>query len=280
MDLKKVTEQNRPANSSSNDVVLFVSHIWNESILQRFIDLKQSMAGFSDCFLVLDATNAEVLTRWERALAETAFNDSILPFTMQQIEARLGYSGLYPGTVTPGSAHFPLLGFWKERKYAYYWIVEYDVRVTMEWSRFFSHFRHSDADLMISHLTTYQKDPGWSWWRSLRLPEHAADGLKTRLPEFRKGFFPIYRVSEKALGIFDRAHQQKWRGHFEVLLPLIAQENDLKMEDLNNLGAFYRPGPLGPGDGGPPFSSLRWRPAVSDEELGEPGNVVIFHPVK
>jgi len=183
--------------------------------------------------------------------------------------------------LVPGSAHFPLIHFSQSHPFAYYWVVEYDVLLTRSWREFFDAFEQSEADLICSHLTSYQNDPQWVWWKTLHVPNALMSQVRNKKEQLQKGFFPIYRLSAVAIKTLHEAHLNGWMGHFELLIPVITQLNQLELADLNGFGHMYCEGPLGPQDGPPPYASLRWRPEISDEELAQhQDKPFIFHPVK
>src|ERR1051325_6551755 len=61
--------------------------------------------------------------------------------------------------------------FRNDRDFDYYWSVEYDVRFTGSWRRFFSAFDGNCADFLTTSLRTAATDPRWSHWKTLRAPQ-------------------------------------------------------------------------------------------------------------
>lgn len=262
------------------DAALFITHTWSKSIFTRYLDLRKSTLGYLDVYVLVDASNPRVLSRWRKNLTDAGCSENFRIFTPSQLENNLGYLCMRPGLLIPGSCHYPIINFWLSNKYNYYWVIEYDIFLKIDWLLFFSYFNNSSADLICSHLTTKNSDPNWLWWPSLKSPEVLLESSKIDDSLKLKGFFPIYRASKTALGVFHNAHLKGWMGHCEALLPTIAQENDLIVEDFNHWGNFYEEGNLGPNDGDPPYSSLRWRPEIKKREIIKSKNTIIFHPVK
>lgn len=267
--------------TTKKEAVLFLTHVWSESLARKFISLRQSTINMMDCFVLVDAMDPEVVDSWQSWLDNNGCGDHVLQFDANQIEASLGYDCYVQGKIVPGSAHYPVLNFWKSFKYEHYWVIEFDVCLTGEWSAFFELFEHDQSDLLLSHLTSYDLDPGWSWWSSIRVPFEVLNNIpKGDFKFFYKGFCPIYRITYQALAVIDIAYTEGWRGHFEGTLPTILMHKKLSIKDFNDFGDLYFKGPVGPGDGNPPFSSLRWRPEIQPNELNASVGLKIFHPVK
>lgn len=263
-----------------NEVALFMTHTWSENIVTRYLEMRGSIQDNFDIFLLLDVANEDVHANWKTSLKSAGCIDSIFPHSATQLEKNLGYKCFSEGALVPGSAHFPVINFWKNHQYNNYWVIEFDVLLKMDWLLFFKFFKQSDADLICSHLVSQKDQPKWHWWSTLQHPKLITNNLMKDKSGYLKGFFPIYRLSENAVSIFNKAHQDGWQGHFEVLLPVIAQENQLIIEDINQRSIFYSKGPLGPWDGKRPYSSMRFRPEISPLELRKKNGVLLFHPVK
>lgn len=261
--------------------VLFLAHQFTPAILQRFMGLQQSVAGRHDAYLLLDLSDPSVLPPWQAALVQLGLADRLVPHTAASLEAELGYPCMRQGSIVPGSAHFPVIRFWQKYPHAHCWLVEHDVWCRCPWGEFIDLLSASAADVLCSHLCTYQQAPQWYWWRSLRIPPALVPEVRERQLWPMRGFFPLYRISARALGLLHTVHQQGWQGHFEVLIPFMAQVHQLAIQDMNDLGPIYAPGSLGPKDGPAPYASLRWRPLISPSEMADPtGAPLIFHPVK
>jgi hypothetical protein len=234
-----------------------------------------------ECFVLVDAADSEVVDSWRNYLDKVADGSHIFIFDVNQIEASLGYDCFIKGKLVPGSAHYPVLNFWKSFNYERYWVIEFDVLLAGEWSSFFKLFEHDQSDLLLSHLTTYEVQPAWGWWASVRVPFKILSKISKEDYKFlQKGFFPIYRISHQALSAVDSGYTDGWQGHFEAVLPTLLNNKQLSIKDFNDVADLYSKGPIGPNDGNPPFSSLRWRPEVEPNELSVSVGLKLFHPVK
>jgi hypothetical protein len=137
----------------------------------------------------------------------------------------------------PGSTDLPVLLYYNNNPgYDYYWVVEYDVRYSGSWRDFFSSFAKSEADLLGTTLTRYGDVPGWFHWPSLDLLDRPA-----RQDTYLRGFFPIYRLSNRALARLDQDYSRGIKGHYEGLLPTVLLRAGMTIEDIGGDGEFVRP---------------------------------------
>jgi hypothetical protein len=138
----------------------------------------------------------------------------------------------------PGNVELPLLRFFKDHPgYDHYWTVEYDVRFTGSWNAFFSSFAASGADLLGTTLTRYDQVPDWHHWPTLDLA-----GRPIGKERYLRGFFPIYRLSRRALMQLDRDYRAGVKGHFECLVPTLLNHAGMTVEDIGGDGEFVQPG--------------------------------------
>lgn len=264
----------------NKDVILFISHIYSDSAVEEFLKIKKSTLNAFDSFALIDARNKFTFELWKKQLEHKESSNALIPFFSDKLEKILGYKYLIKNSIIPGCAHYPLIFFGRQFEYLNYWVVEYDVNFTGDWGELFNHFSNIHDDLLVSHLTRFHLDPTWQWWGSLHPPRRLSKAIFAKQANLPKAFFPLYRISERALRAVDAAHRQKWRGHFEVLLPVVLEENDLAVGDFNEYGIFYTNGSIEPNNGTTPHSSLRWRPEIDPQEFKRVSTPCIFHPVK
>lgn len=257
--------------------ILFLTHKWSRPIALRFARLWREMAGYTDCFLLLQDDGGEVRQRWARFLKKLGATGAMILFKADGLESALGYKSNSSRGLLPGSVHFPLLAVGRATHYRHYWLVEYDVEYRGKWSEFFGAFGHCDADLLAAHLQSFEDNPGWGWWKGFHPPPDARIGRE----KFRKVFMPLYRVSSAALACTDAAHRAGWRGHVEALMPTVLGLNGLSIQDLNAIIPCYLGDCQEPCNDTHAQSSFRWRPAVSYYEFVHRGQTpLLFHPVK
>jgi hypothetical protein len=262
----------------SKVAILYLTHHWDRVHARRFARLRKETMDLGDSFVLFQSAQKypalEVISEapGERNLLHT-FDPIALP-------SKLGYGYLTPKGIVPGCTHFPLVDFAGEHHYAYYWLIENDVEFSGNWGNLIGSCSEDRADLIAAHVTPYKDDPGWIWWRFLTSPLHRPLDPARLL----RAFFPVYRISREGLSRIDRMQRAGWRGHYEALLPTLLNASGMAVADLRKFGQFY----LGTRQDPPhalahldQLSTLRWRPAVSDEEfLRRFTDNVIFHPVK
>jgi len=141
----------------------------------------------------------------------------------------------YYRNLFPGNLEIAVLDFWfAHPDYDFYWLMEYDVWFTGDWSCLFDHFRTSDSDLLATNLARRTDIPQWNLWKSL---EPAAD---LPLSEQIRGFFPFYRASPRAFETLREAYRLGWAGHYECTMPTVLNHKGLKIEDMGGDGEFVR----------------------------------------
>jgi hypothetical protein len=114
-----------------------------------------------------------------------------------------------------------------------YWAVEYDVRYSGPWRRFFAAFEEDESDLLAPLLRRRRQDPGWANWTSLVSPgEPPAD------EQVVSAFTPIFRASGRLMRAVDEAYREGWGGHIECSLATLALVRGLSVADLGGEGEF------------------------------------------
>lgn len=196
------------SNSGRSEAILFLSHVFNEDIFNRFLEIKEGTKETHDVFLLIDQSNQEIIDNWLSRLARFGLSDHLITFDIRTIESELGYNCLNPGKVVPGSVIFPIISAVKIISYLNYWVVEYDVFIKGSYGDFFSFFIKNNSDLICSHITDYKNDPNWFNWNTLSIPKN----IKYSKDKLTKAFLPIFRISLPAIEEIDKALKAKGRG--------------------------------------------------------------------
>lgn len=135
-----------------------------------------------------------------------------------------------------GHTDLILLHFFRsEPDFDRYWIVEYDVRFSGSWGRFFRRFEEMDADMLVPGLRSRAHNPEWMWWRSFLPPDEMADEAQLC------SFMPVYRVSRAGILAVDAAWRAGWAGHSEAVWPTAIAAAGLSVSDLGGDGPFTPP---------------------------------------
>lgn len=253
------------------NAILFVTHIVNDEVLERYAKLEQEVKGFGKSFFLLHQEEDD-----------DSFNpdipEKVFPYIFN-IDSfnRLNYNPI-EDTIIPGSNHFATLQFYLDHpEFNYYWVIEYDVIYTGRWNEFFMHFESMDADFMASHLERFTDHPHWYWWKSLHL-----DKIRLHLDQLIRSFNPIYRISNGALSFLDHLlKNRKNAGHHEVMIPTALNYANFKIMDFGGIGKFV---PLHFKDRFYSISryvndwTMRDKPPIGEEELSIQGK--LLHPYK
>lgn len=219
--------------------VLILNHFLDSALVAHHQQLSTDCGRRRDVYLLSDRTQASV------SAARLPGDASELSFTSRDL-VDLGYPGKDERilsrqkfrNMTLGNAELPLLLFFRQfPRYEHYWVVEYDVRYSGHWEDFFSAFDDDDADLLGTTLQRRAQCPDWSHWHSLSLPT-----VRTEPEDWIRGFFPVYRMSARALAGLDAAYRDNCAGHMEAALPTILASQGFIIEDIGGRGEFVRPG--------------------------------------
>lgn len=224
------------ADEGPRTAVLFTTHRLCPAVAGRYFALRREKPSSYDLFLALDLSAAdEVEVERARELA----GDRLFGFRPSAVTdvdyprpwALEDRKGLVPGNLDLLHLHFARRHDALDRL----WIVEYDVCYTGDWGSLFGRFEQSRADVLGTTLRGFSACPGWHWWPSFR--------PSSKIPprEWLRGFFPILRVSRRALDAVDAAYREGWSGHFEAVLPTVARSAGLEIEDIGGDGPFVEP---------------------------------------
>ncbi len=252
---------------STRPAILFLTHIWNQTVADRFARLQSEAFEFGDVVLLLQIDS--LLIEGHPPLPE-----ALHPFELAPLPERLGIPYLLPDALVPGCAHYPVMDFALSQNRPHVWVIEHDVEFSGSWSRLFSATSTSSADCLVSHLHPHAQRPDWYWWSNLRAPHP----VRLQPHHAWRAFFPIYRISLRALRHLYHHHRMGWSGHMEGLVPTVLKWTGMDIQDLQSVVDCYLPGDQDPDR--PPLSSLRWRPEIHEETLQSARPDTIYHPVK
>ena len=227
--------------------ILILTHLRSYEVDELYSEIKRYCPSKYDVVLLCDNS--------DNIFPDSVENGEYFNFTAEDL-AKLPYPGKSVTTLRgganqadsyhkrfhfdPANVELPLLLFYRRNpQYDFYWTIEYDVRFTGTWDKFFSCFESSDSDLLGTTLTRRAEIPNWFHWPSLVL-----DGRPIEVSDHLRGFFPIYRLSARALAQLDKDYRSQVRGHFECLIPTLLWNAGMKIEDIGGSGAFVKPGNL------------------------------------
>ncbi|ABA89533.2 hypothetical protein Pcar_2294 [Syntrophotalea carbinolica DSM 2380] len=206
-------------------VFLFLTHLTDRQSNAELSRIKKAVPEGSEVFMLFHCHGHK----------QPSFTGNIHKFTDRDLE-EIGFPMLSE-TIVPGSGHFPVMAFRRQYpEYAFYWVIEYDVRFRGNWEKFFTYYQASQADLLTCHIRNYHEEPDWCWWK-LRHPDK-----EIPLQQRYRSFNPIYRISANALDFIDRMHREQWTGHYEELVPTLLFHNGYQLQDIGGTGSFVKKG--------------------------------------
>lgn len=213
--------------STDSAVILLMAHFVDDDLLAGYRKIKADLAGRHDVVLLLNVTKLH-------DTPEIPPDVACHTFSAADVRA-LRYPG--KSDLTSPNVELFVVAYWKAQPdYDYYWGIEYDVKFSGSWDRVFAHFQDNDADLLGTSIHTRDFNPHWGNWGSLKSPAVLGDDQMVR------GFFPIFRISQRGLIALDAAYRQGWNGHFECSMPSAVAAAGLRLEDIGGDGPFVAPG--------------------------------------
>ena len=146
-------------NDKKKNVIILSSHFVNQFIIQKIKKLQSDLnTNIYDIILLLNIDDG----------CEWNVPDDILCFTTNcESTNELGYEPI-DETLIPGSCHFPMLRFYKGHpSYEFYWLLEYDVMYTGNWSTLMDECDKnlSEYDFLSCHIEKFDenKNKYWPW---------------------------------------------------------------------------------------------------------------------
>jgi len=209
--------------------IVWLTHRLDDIALEEYIRLQEQCKGNFDSIVLYDDS------RHDFKKPNCAPNTRFSLFDIAELDREYRVNRLRtPVTVTPGNTAFPLLDFAQKHSYAYYWMVEYDVRYRGCWNDFFTYFEENKSDLLGTTLFRHCFRPSWCWWKTLKTPRFTMLRTKNRI----RGLFPVMRISAEGVRIYIKANRKGWKGHYEVCMPTVLHHYGLAIEDIGGDGEF------------------------------------------
>jgi len=249
--------------------IIYLTHTFIPKVLQPLEKLRQQTHPYGDFYILNDGN----------ASPPKSLRNRLHVFHFSNILKK--YPRVMGDTLIPGNPHLAILDFFRAHpNYKYYWIIEYDVRFSGDWSLLFEAFSKSDADLLTCHVRTYNQEPDWPWWINVKIP----DPTVTK-DQWVRAFLPIQRLSHRALVEIERCCKEGWYGHFEATLPTMLHHAGLKLEDIGGDGDFVRPGNINRfyTSVSTPIGDLRWKGSFRfrpPHSFWPQRSNTLYHPVK
>jgi hypothetical protein len=229
-----LTETRPETEIARRDCAVFVTHVWTPEVAAHYARLKREAGRVLDVVLVYQQGDADQpLPPGMAADLVVRVEDSARHFPRRFAQ----HADREPRTLWGYVDLVWLTAFLSDEFAAYqrFWLVEYDVDFSGDWTDFFAATSGYDGDLLSARVRPLSLDPDFWFASSFQQPGTAiADPLIA--------FMPISRLSRPLIEHYrDTVQQPGWAGHFEMLLPSIAAAGGFVVADLGGNGPFVPP---------------------------------------
>lgn len=208
---------------------IFLTHRESPRIRAHFERLVAESSQLVDWHLVFSHD------AYPRPEAPFAYDDpaEVMPARYRAMEEHGGVQGGYLDTLL-----VPVLrGLAAAGPADRFWVIEYDVDFAGRWGELFERYGDEGADLLTTTLMFRHEQPKWPWWRGAAAP--------AGVPQERwvRSLNPLMRLTRPLLDAYATAGADPaWQGHYEFVLPTVAREAGLTVEDLGGEGSFVPAG--------------------------------------
>ena len=208
---------------AQRDCAVFVTHIWSQEISDHYARLKREAGVVVDVFLV-----------YQQRVEETVLPHGVAPDLIVRMRDKARYFPLrYEEhlTSTDPTAYVDLVwmtAFLDPLLAAYdrFWLIEYDVDFSGDWATFFNAAGTYDGDLLSTHIHPLSAEPTFGFAPAHRQP--ASIDLDPLI-----AFMPISRLSRPLVEHYQQILLQPgWHGHFEMVVPSIAQAYGFSIAEI------------------------------------------------
>ena len=253
------------------NAVLFLAHFINDSVIEKFIKLKNELPDTCDLFWAFHSDNYGDTNKIED------IGGKIFCFSLENLNS-LGY--VYINRLYGRENRIMEYFYNTHPDYDYYWCIEYDVVFSGSWNSLINSFDKSDSDFISSHVELRNSNNEyWDWWGHINY----ANTANTKCIDI-KSFNPIYRISNRALAFLDTFLKDGNDGFYELIMVTPLYNNGFTIEDFGGTGdfvkkdnrnRFYVQG------SGVNNGTMRWKPLFLKEEIETLGTRdKLFHPLK
>ena len=211
-------------------VVLYLTHFVDDHVLAEFAKLRKEAGALADVILLFNTADRDTVPDVVRTLPHH--------ITVEAELLKYPFPAKHQISFYPNNIDMPPIDFrMAHPDYDYYWVVEHDVRYTGNWKTLMEDFAASPADLLCTNLFGYHVNETWHE----RYPAHPPEGETVDDEERLRGFFPLYRISARAMDVVIDAYRQGWWGMYEAVVPLVLARAGHTLEDFGGAGAFVAP---------------------------------------
>ena len=248
--------------------VVILTHFYNDEMSRIYDRLIAEVPESYDVFLLVNLNGAQLSLSPESA----RLGDALCVSNDERLLG-LGYKGKCNpegddgnGWSLPGHNDLLMMYFYASHPdYKQYWGMEYDVHYQGNWKTFFDYFENSQADLLGAALYKADGTP-----HNLLIPFLLGpDGKQIALDRTVRGFYPLHRLSRRALQAIDEQYKEGWTGHYELSWGTLVANRGYQIEDFGGNGEYVAP-----------QNRNRFYFRTNSTWSGSPGNFVFRPPFK
>ena len=223
-----------PITIENKTAFLFQTHTTNLYIRNLLTQLVSEVSGICDVYLLVDRHQFD--EKFPSTLTEDLGVGVISYDTFELYESTYEYNRSNAPWLDKRRAfnkteYLPFVRFFELLpEYDELWRVEYDVMYTGNWGEFVEDLSSSGAGLLTTSLVDfYGKTPHWNhWWRYRGSYEVEA---------LTRSHNPIFRLKSSAADVL-RDNILDHRGHYEVIMPSVLNNNGVLIEDIGCYGKY------------------------------------------
>lgn len=209
-----------------NLCILFDTHHTNEFVKDNFDRVRRAAEGICEVVFCHDAR-----------LALPPVSGPSISLTRDEIFKAFAHGK--GDQVVPGNPDLKIIAAAKKLpRHDRFIRIEYDVLPLGDARRSFETLAEAvaGADLSASHFASYAGRAGWMHWRSLVLPDESGLSFESLEPQLRRAFFPLSSFSRAFLEKYEEYLRNGWSGHYEMLMPTVANLEGVSIVDLSSPG--------------------------------------------
>jgi hypothetical protein len=261
--------------NARRSALVYRTHFWNDAIQIQVRKLVQAVSDHIDVWVVGYAKEGEDFSV-PPSIRKIVFNESYIKALRFPIYCNVRNQPIPPRNIDMTLLHF----FRMHPEYEQYWMIEFDVRYSGDWKKFFSTFVGNDSDFLGTAIQRYEENPGWAHWSSVCTGQD-----KVASTNFVKSFTPVIRLSNRGFEAINDAYLRGWYGHYEALWPTVIANACFKIEEIGNEGSFTPAERLGKYYTTTPSHTELWpgtfifRPLRPESVVKEAADM-LWHPVK
>ena len=217
-------------------LVTFISHIFNDFILDNFLTIKNNL--LDDQKLIWLTTNKSICKDLEDLSITYLYVDTSTPST----NIYTNNIHIDPNNYNPSLGYLYISAYKKYLDYDYYWFIEYDVRMYSKdpnnsFKSLFEYFDNTNYDVICDHLkhimssdTSRQR---YQYFLNVQCPKYEIAACNCW-----NAFFTINRISHKFFNMFVNSNDILTQVFSEIGITTFAKKYNLSLYSLDYNNKF------------------------------------------